>query len=121
MTVRPRMSDTSNEGGIRMNEKKQRPARPYYVCASYPNRLHAGNAKTVIWAIGIVDKISISCFSVSNGKTFFLVVVGDEPSKRTKLRILEALSSGRLVNLQSEVVEKFVKRHKERIANQGNP
>ncbi len=84
---------------------------PYYECSVYPSQAHSGNAHILIHFIIYLRHVPLSCYQVTEGKEYFLVVVGIEPDPQTKLRIREALSSGQPVELSTEVVNQFVERH----------
>jgi hypothetical protein len=93
--------------------ERVRPQRsnPYYACSVYPSKAHSGNAHILIHFIGYRDKVSLSCYPFTDGKQYFLIVVGDNLDTQTKLRICEALSSGQPVDLPTNVIDKFVERH----------
>lgn len=87
--------------------------KPYYACAVYPSKAHSGNAQTVIYFIGYVHRLSLSCYPLTDGSRYFIAVIVDNPPEAIKWKIKQTLMSGQQVKLSNRMLSELVERHQQ--------
>jgi hypothetical protein len=86
---------------------------PSYWCAAYPSKAHSGNAQTVIYFIGYMHHVSLSCYPLTDGSRYFIVVIADNPPDTIKWKITQTLMSGQQIKLPNHVLSELMQRYRE--------